>query len=180
MPKTPTFLANLPSWQQSLLHQMTTEHSHREILEMLQASTKPPIIATDGSVKPYRAQGTFAWVLADQDGTPWLRCCRPVSGTQINSLYSEAHALLTVLVYLNLLADHFIAAFRRLWQNALRKCFLNPYSPANSRTLNHPLATWRHASVTRFWQWWYSALEDRRDGVLWSFFITFIPLWKSQ
>jgi hypothetical protein len=72
MPNTPTFLANLPFWQQSLLDQMTTAHSHREILEMLQASTKPPIIATDGSVKPYRAQGTFAWVLADQEGTRGL------------------------------------------------------------------------------------------------------------
>ena len=43
----------------------------------------------------------------------------------------------------------------------------------HSRTLNHPLSTWRHASVTRFWQWWYSALDDRlyrRDGVLWSVF----------
>jgi hypothetical protein len=28
MPNTPTFLANLPSWQQSLLNQMTMEHSH--------------------------------------------------------------------------------------------------------------------------------------------------------
>jgi hypothetical protein len=54
-------------------------------LEMLQTSTKPPIIATDGSVKPYRAQGTFAWVLADQDGNPWLRCHGPVNGTPINS-----------------------------------------------------------------------------------------------
>jgi hypothetical protein len=70
MPTTPFFLANLPSWQQSLLNQMTMEHSHQEILEMLQASTKPPIIATDGSVKLHRAKGTFAWVLADQDGTP--------------------------------------------------------------------------------------------------------------
>jgi hypothetical protein len=52
-------------------------------LEMLQTSTKPPIIATDGSVKPYIAQGTFAWVLADQDGNPWLRCRGPVSGTPI-------------------------------------------------------------------------------------------------
>jgi hypothetical protein len=77
-------------------------------------------------------------------------------------------------------------AFRQLWQRALRKCFLNPYSPQNSRTLNHPLSTWRHASVTQFWQWWYSALEDclyRRDGVLWSVFshiTTCILLWKSQ
>jgi hypothetical protein len=55
MPNTPTFLANLPSWQQSLLDQLTTEHSHREILEMLQASMKPLIIATDGSVRPYKA-----------------------------------------------------------------------------------------------------------------------------
>jgi hypothetical protein len=75
------------TWQkdQSLLDQLTTEHSHREILEMLQASTKPPIIAMDGSVKPYRAQGTFAWVLADQDSNPWLRCRGPVSGTPIDS-----------------------------------------------------------------------------------------------
>jgi hypothetical protein len=109
MPNTP-ILANLPSWQQSLLDQLTTEHSHREILEMLQASTKPPIIATDGSVKPSRAQGTFAWVLADQDGTPRLLCRGPVSGTPIDSFRSEAHALLSVLVYLNLLADHFTAS----------------------------------------------------------------------
>jgi hypothetical protein len=34
MPNTPTFLANLPSWQQSLLDQLTTKHSHQEILEM--------------------------------------------------------------------------------------------------------------------------------------------------
>jgi hypothetical protein len=40
------------------------------------------------------------------------------------------------------------AAFHRLWKTALRKCFLNPYSPEHSRTLNHLLSTWRHASVT--------------------------------
>jgi hypothetical protein len=107
MPNTPTFLANLPSWQQSLLDQMTTEHSHQEILEMLQASTNPPIITIDGSVRPYKAQGTFAWVLADHEGTPWLQCRGPVSGTPINSFCSEACALLSVLVNLNLLADHF-------------------------------------------------------------------------
>jgi hypothetical protein len=109
MPNTPTFLANLPSWQQSLLVQLTTEHSHQEILEMLQASRKPPIIAMDGSIKPYRAQGTYAWLLADQNGTLWLRCHRPVSGTQMNSFSSEGYALLSVVVYLNLLADHFTA-----------------------------------------------------------------------
>jgi hypothetical protein len=109
MPNTPFFLANLPVWQQSLLNQMTSEHSHQEILEMLQTSTKPPIIATDGSVKLHRAKGTFAWALADQDGTPWLRCRRPVSGTPINSFRSEACALLSVLVYLNLMADCFTA-----------------------------------------------------------------------
>jgi hypothetical protein len=38
-PNTPTFLANLSSWQQSLLNQMTMEHSHQEIV-----STKPPIL----------------------------------------------------------------------------------------------------------------------------------------
>jgi hypothetical protein len=74
---------------------LTTEHSHREILEMLQASTKPPIIAEDRSVKPYRAQGTFAWVLADQDGNPWLRCRGPVSGTPIDSFRSKAHVVRT-------------------------------------------------------------------------------------
>jgi ribonuclease HI len=109
MPNTPTFLANLLSWQQSLLDQLTTEHSHREILEMLQTSTTPPIIATDRSVKPSRAQGTFAWVLADQDGNPWLRCRGPDNGTPIDSFRSEAHALLSVLMYLNLLADYFLA-----------------------------------------------------------------------
>jgi ribonuclease HI len=109
MPNTPNFLDNLPSWQQSLLDQLTTEHSHSEILEMLQASTNPPIIATDRSVKPYIARGTFAWVLADQDGTPWLRCRGPVSGTLIDSFRTEAHALLSVVVYLNLLNAHFAA-----------------------------------------------------------------------
>jgi hypothetical protein len=59
---------------------------------MLQASTKPSIIATDGSVKPYRAQGTFAWVLADQDGNPWLICRGPVKGTPIDSFCSEVLA----------------------------------------------------------------------------------------
>jgi ribonuclease HI len=95
--------------QQRILDQLTTEHSHREILETLQASTKPPIIVTDRSVKPYRAQGTFAWVLADQDGNPWLRCRGPVSGTPINSFHSEAHALLSIQVFLHLLADYFMA-----------------------------------------------------------------------
>jgi hypothetical protein len=101
MPNTPTFLANLPSWQQSLLDQMTTEHSHREILEMLQASTKPPIIATDGSVRPYKAQGTFAWVLADQEGTPWLRCRGPVSTIGVSfrsSSSSSSHCSLLLLL----------------------------------------------------------------------------------
>jgi hypothetical protein len=70
---------------------------------------KPPIIAMDGSVKPYRDQGTFSWVLADQDGMLWLMCRGPISGTQINSFHSKAHALLSILVYLNLLADHFMA-----------------------------------------------------------------------
>jgi ribonuclease HI len=70
---------------------------------------EPPIIATDGSVKIHRAKGTFAWALADQDGTPWLRCRRPVSGTPINSFRSEACALFYVLVYLNLMANYFTA-----------------------------------------------------------------------
>jgi ribonuclease HI len=109
MPNTPNFFDNLLSWQQSLLDQLTTEHSHRKILEMLQASTNPPIIATDGSVNPYTTRGTFAWVLADQDGTPCLQCHGPVSGTLIDSFHTEAHALLSVLVYLNLLNVHFVA-----------------------------------------------------------------------
>jgi hypothetical protein len=92
-----------------LRNEMTTEHSHWEILEMIQASMKPPIIATDGSVKLHKAQGTFAWVLADQDGTPWLRCRGPVRRTPINSFCSKACALLSVLVYLNLTADYFMA-----------------------------------------------------------------------
>jgi hypothetical protein len=133
MPNTPTFLANLPSWQQSLLDQMTTEHSHLEILEMLQASTKPPIIATDGSVKPYRAQGTFAWVLADQDGTLWLRCPGLVSGTPINSFRSKAHALLSVLVYLNLLADHFMAPIATIE--------IHIYRQQKQRQADHPEST---------------------------------------
>jgi hypothetical protein len=41
MPNTPNFLDNLPSWQQSLLDQMTTEHSHCKILEMLQPPSQP-------------------------------------------------------------------------------------------------------------------------------------------
>jgi hypothetical protein len=134
MPNTPTFLANLLLWQQFLLDQLTTEHSHREILEMLQASTKPPIIATDGSVKPYRDQGTFAWVLADQDGTLWLRCHGPVSGTPINSLCSEAHALLSVLVYLNLLADHFMSPI-----STIKICIYTD-SESNSQA-DHPEST---------------------------------------
>jgi hypothetical protein len=64
---------------------MTTAHSHHKILEMLQTSTNPPIIATDGSVRPYKARGTFAWVLADHEGTPWLWCRGPVSVTPIDS-----------------------------------------------------------------------------------------------
>jgi hypothetical protein len=66
-------------------------------------------MATDGSVKLHKAQGTFAWVLADQDGTPWLRCHKPVGGTPINSFRSKACALLSTLVYLNLMADYFTA-----------------------------------------------------------------------
>jgi hypothetical protein len=88
MPNTPFFLENLPAWQQSLLNQMTTDHSHHDILEMLQTSTKPPIIAT---ASDYTAKGSFAWALA-VDGTPWLRCHGPVSGTPINSFRSEACA----------------------------------------------------------------------------------------
>jgi hypothetical protein len=109
IPNTPFLFANLPLWQQSLLNQMAMEHSHQDILEMLQASTKPRIIATDGSVKLHRAKGTFAWVLADQDGTPWLSCCGPVSRTPIKSFRSKVCALLSVLVCLNLMADYFTA-----------------------------------------------------------------------
>jgi hypothetical protein len=132
MPNTPTFLANLPPWQQSLLNQMTTEYSsHQEILEMLQASTKPPIIATDGLVKLQRAQGTFAWVLADQDGTPWLRCPGPtVGGTPINSFHSEACVLLSVLVFLNLMADCFMAPIPTI------KIYIYTDSESNIKRIN--------------------------------------------
>jgi hypothetical protein len=95
---------------------------------MLQASTKPPIIATDGSVKPYTAQGTFAWVLADPDSNPWLRCRGPVSGTQIDSFCSEAHALLSVLVYLNLLEDHFMVPVSAIKISAQKQS--RPSSPS--------------------------------------------------
>jgi ribonuclease HI len=66
-------------------------------------SCKSSVVATIPSLI------TFTWALADQDGNPWLRCRRPVSGTPIDSFRSEAHALLSVLVYLNLLADYFMA-----------------------------------------------------------------------
>jgi hypothetical protein len=130
MPNTPTFLANLPSWQQSLLNQMTTEYRHREIMEMLQASTKPSIIATDGSVKVHNAQGTFAWVLADPDGTPWLRCRGLVGRTPINSFHSEACALLSVLVYLNLMADYFTAPIPTI------KIYIYTDSESNIKRIN--------------------------------------------
>jgi ribonuclease HI len=138
MPNTPNFLDNLPSWQQSLLDQMTKEHSHREILEMLQTSTNPPIIATDGSVKPYRARGTFAWVLADQDGTPWLRCRGPVSGTPIDSFRTEAHALLSVLVYLNLLNVHFGAPVTAIRINIYTDSESNVKQIIQNRHKKHP------------------------------------------
>jgi ribonuclease HI len=117
---------------------MTKEHSHREILEMLQTSTNPPIIATDGSVKPYRARGTFAWVLADQDGTPWLRCRGPVSGTPIDSFRTEAHALLSVLVYLNLLNVHFGAPVTAIRINIYTDSESNVKQIIQNRHKKHP------------------------------------------
>jgi hypothetical protein len=44
---------------------------------------KTPIIASDGSVRQNMDRGTFAWVLALADGTPWLRCKGPVGGFQV-------------------------------------------------------------------------------------------------
>ena len=61
----------------------------------------------------------------------------------------------------------------RLWQVALRKCFLNQYSPPTSRTLVNPLGLWKHLSIRRCWRWWFSEAEDRiyrQDGAMWSVF----------
>jgi ribonuclease HI len=124
--------------KQSLLNKMTTDHSHQEILDMLQTSTKPPIIATDGPVKLHRAKGTFAWVLADQDGTPWLRCCGPVSGTPIDSFCSEACALLSVLVYLNLMADYFMAPIPTI------EIYIYTNSESNIKRINQNQHRQRH------------------------------------
>jgi hypothetical protein len=49
-----------------LLDQMTMEHSHQEILEMLQTSTKPPIIAMDGSVNICLGAGRSRWYCVAQ------------------------------------------------------------------------------------------------------------------
>jgi hypothetical protein len=37
----------------------------------------------------------------------------------------------------------------RLWHVALRKCFLNQYSPPTSRTLVNPLGPWTHLPIRR-------------------------------
>jgi hypothetical protein len=52
---------------------------------MLEEADKTPIIASDGSVIQNIDKGTFAWVLAAADGTPWLKCKGPVGGFHVDS-----------------------------------------------------------------------------------------------
>jgi hypothetical protein len=49
---------------------------------MLEEAENTPIIVSDGSVRQNIDRGTFAWVLAAADGTPWLKCKGPVGGLQ--------------------------------------------------------------------------------------------------
>jgi ribonuclease HI len=76
---------------------------------MLEEAEKTPIITSDGSVRQNIYRGTFAWVLAVADGTPWLKCKGPVGGFQVDSFQAEGYGLLSALLYLNLLAEHFHA-----------------------------------------------------------------------
>jgi hypothetical protein len=71
---------------------------------MLEETEKTPIIASDGSVRQNIDRGTFA-----ADGTPWLKCKGPVGGFQVDSFRAEGYGLLSALLYLNLLAEHFHA-----------------------------------------------------------------------
>jgi hypothetical protein len=114
--QTPTagFLQNLSPWQSQLLHQLASEHSHRTILTMLEEADKTPIIASDGSVIQNIDKGTFAWVLAAADGTPWLKCKGPVGGFQVDSFRVEGYGLLSAVLYLNLLAEHFHATIPKI------------------------------------------------------------------
>jgi hypothetical protein len=51
---------------------------------------------------------------------------------------------------------HLPAHFWKLWQTALRKCFLHSGS---SRVLHQPLGKWKHFPSR--WRWFYSPSEDR-------------------
>jgi hypothetical protein len=57
---------------------------------MLEAAEKTPIVALDGgSVRQNIDRGTFAWVLAAVDGTPWLKCKGPIGEFLIDSFRAE-------------------------------------------------------------------------------------------
>jgi hypothetical protein len=59
---------------------------------MLEEAEKTPIIASDGSVRQNIDRGTFAWVLAAADGTPWLKCKGPVEGFKLTLLEQKVMA----------------------------------------------------------------------------------------
>jgi hypothetical protein len=48
-----------------------------------------PIIASDRSVWQNIHRGTFAWVLAAADRTPWLKCKGPMGGLHVDSVRAE-------------------------------------------------------------------------------------------
>jgi hypothetical protein len=62
---------------------------------MLEEAENTPIIASDGSVQQNIDRGTFAWVLAAADRTPWLKCKGPVGGHHIDSFRAEGYGLLS-------------------------------------------------------------------------------------
>ena len=106
---SPSFLQNLPVWDQQLLGQLDTTYSHRDILTKLEetVSTKPPLVTPDGSVHQHTDRGTFGWVLATHDGSRLLTCKGPAGGIHVDSFRAEAYGLLSALVYLNKLSAHF-------------------------------------------------------------------------
>jgi hypothetical protein len=68
---------------------------------MLEEAENTPIIASDGSVRQNIDRGTFSWVLAMADGTPWIKCRGPVGGCHIDSFRAEGYGVLSALMYLN-------------------------------------------------------------------------------
>jgi hypothetical protein len=48
------------------------------------------------------------------DGTPWLKCKGPVGGFQVDSFRAEGYGLLSAVLYLNLLAEHFHATIPKI------------------------------------------------------------------